>query len=100
MIDNSYDETNISHELLLCNRQVTNLHKAFANNLSANIKLWKLALSEITQSGWFFGRFVGLSQKTDLPLMKNVLQQLGTDWLKPVWVGGGLQLSSLRPDFY
>ena len=39
MIDNSYDETNISHELLLCNRQATNLHKAFANNLSANIKL-------------------------------------------------------------
>ena len=80
MIDNSNDETSISHKLLLCNRQVSNLHKAFANNLLANIKLWKLTLSEIAQSGGFFGRFVGLLQKTDLPLMKNELQQLGTDW--------------------
>ena len=80
MIDNSSDETNIPHKLLLCNRQVSNLHKAFANNLLVNIKLWKLALSEITQSGGFFGRFVGLLQKTDLPLMKNVLQQLGANW--------------------
>ena len=32
MIGNSNDETNFSHELLLTNREVTNLCKAFANN--------------------------------------------------------------------
>ena len=41
MIDNSNDETNFPHKLLLTNRQVVNLHKAFANKLSANIKLSK-----------------------------------------------------------
>ena len=32
MIGNSDDETNFPHELLLTNRQVANLCKAFANN--------------------------------------------------------------------
>ena len=39
MIGNSDDETNFPHKLLLTNRQVANLHKAFANNLSTDIKL-------------------------------------------------------------
>ena len=38
MIDNSNDETNFSHKLLLTNRQVANPRKAFANNSSASIK--------------------------------------------------------------
>ena len=37
MIGNSDDETNFSHKLKLTNTQVSNLRKAFANNLSANI---------------------------------------------------------------
>ena len=32
MIDNSDDQTNFSHELLLTNRQVANLRKSFTNN--------------------------------------------------------------------
>ena len=32
MIGNSDDESNFPHELLLTNRQVVNLRKAFANN--------------------------------------------------------------------
>ena len=32
MIDNSDDQTNFWHELLLANRQVANLRKSFANN--------------------------------------------------------------------
>ena len=32
IIGNSNDDTNFPHELLLTNRQVANLHKAFANN--------------------------------------------------------------------
>ena len=41
MIGNSNDKTNFSHELLLTNRQVTNLRKAFANNSSTDIILSK-----------------------------------------------------------
>ena len=33
------DETNFPHKLLLTNRQVTNLSKAFANNGSTDIKI-------------------------------------------------------------
>ena len=45
MIGNSDDKTNFPHELLLTNRQVANLRKAFANNLSTDIKLSKTQLS-------------------------------------------------------
>ena len=37
MIGNSDDETNFSHKLLLTNRQVANLRKSFASNLSTDI---------------------------------------------------------------
>ena len=42
MIGNSNDETNFSHKLLLTNRQVENLLKAFAKQTSADIKYQKL----------------------------------------------------------
>ena len=42
LIGNSDDNTNFSHQLLLTNRQVANIRKAFANNLSADIKFSKL----------------------------------------------------------
>ena len=41
MIDDSDDKINFPHELLLTNRQVANLRKAFVNNLSTDIKLSK-----------------------------------------------------------
>ena len=44
VICNSNGETNFQHLLLLPNRQVSRLRTAFANNLSANIKLWKTQL--------------------------------------------------------
>ena len=47
------DETNFPHKLLLTNRQVANLRKAFANNLSTEIKLSKTQLSKMIQSGGF-----------------------------------------------
>ena len=34
------NETNFSHKLLLTDRQVSNIHKAFANNSLADIKLY------------------------------------------------------------
>ena len=69
------NETNFPHKLLLTNRQVSNLRKAFANHLSADIKLSKTQLSKI-QSGGFLGRFLGPLLKTGIPLIKNVIKPL------------------------
>ena len=52
MIGNSDDETNFPHKLLLTNRQVANLRKAFANYLSTDIKLSKTQLSKIRRIPW------------------------------------------------
>ena len=41
MVGNSNDNTNFPHELLLINRKVTNILKAFANHSSIDIKLSK-----------------------------------------------------------
>ena len=38
MVSNSKDNTNFPHELLLTNRQVANILKAFAKNTSTDIK--------------------------------------------------------------
>ena len=42
MIVDSNDEDNFPHELLLTDRQVFSIRKAFANNLSVDIKFSKL----------------------------------------------------------
>ena len=51
MIGSSDDKTNFSHKLLLTDRQVSNIRKAFANNSSADIKFSKTHLSKMVQSG-------------------------------------------------
>ena len=38
MIEDSNDQTNFPHELLLTDRQVSSSRKAFSNNLSVDIK--------------------------------------------------------------
>ena len=63
MIGNSNDEANFPHKLLLANIQVVNLSKAFANNLSANIKLSKIQHSTKVHSGGFIGRYLVLFLK-------------------------------------
>ena len=83
MIGNSNDETNFPHELLLTNRQVTNLRKAFENISSACIKLSKIQLSKIIKSG-FLGRLLGPLLKTGLPLMENVIKPLAKGSLIPL----------------
>ena len=60
----SDDETNFPHKLLLTNRQVTNLRKAFANYLSTDIKLSKNQLSKMIQLREFLGRLLGSLLKT------------------------------------
>ena len=68
------NETNFPHKLLLNNRQVANLRKAFANYLSTDIKLLKAQLSKMIQSLGFLGRLLGLILKTVLLLIKNVIK--------------------------
>ena len=76
--------TNFPHKLLLTNRQVSNLLKAFSNHLSANIKLSKTQLSKMIQSGGFLGRLLGPLLKTGLPLIKNVIKPLAKTVLIPL----------------
>ena len=71
-------------KLLLTNRQVSNLCKAFANQLSADIKLSKTQLSKMIQSGGFLGRLLGPLLKTGLPLIKNVIKPLAKSLLIPL----------------
>ena len=81
MVCNSNDNTNFPHELLLTNRQVANIRKAFANHSSIDIKLSKTQLSKMIQSGGFlgnvFGKLAGLLMKVAMSLAKNVLAPLG-----------------------
>ena len=50
MVGDSNDNANFRHELLLTNRQVANIRKAFANHSSTDIKLSKTQLSKMIQS--------------------------------------------------
>ena len=78
------DETNFPHKLLLTNRQVSNLRKAFANNSSTDIKLSKTQLSKMIQSGGFLGRLLGPLLKTGLPFIKNMIKPLAKSVLIPL----------------
>ena len=53
----SNKKTNFSHKLLLPNSQASELRKALANDLSANINLSRYQLYKIGQSGGFPCRF-------------------------------------------
>ena len=80
MVSNSSDNTNFPHELLLTNRQVANICKAFAKNTSIDMKLSKTQLSKMIQSGGFLGNLLGKLagplMKVAMPLAKNVLAPL------------------------
>ena len=84
MIGNSDDNTNFLHELLLTNRQVANLRKAFAKNTSTDIKLSKTQLSKMIKSGGFLDRLLGPLLRTGLPLMKSVIKPLAKSVLLPL----------------
>ena len=79
-----HNEASFPHKLLLTNREVANLRKAFANYLLAGIKLSKTQLSKIIQSGGFLGRLLGPLLKTGLPLIKNVIKPLAKSVLIPL----------------
>ena len=88
------NETNFPHKLLLTNRQVSNLRKAFANHSLTDIKLSKAQLSNMIQSGGFPGRLLGPLLKTRLPLILNVIKPLA----KIVLISLGLTAAASAAD--
>ena len=84
MVGNSNDNTNFPDELLLTNRQVANIRKAFAKNTSTDIKLSKTQLSKMIHTGGFLGKLLGPLLKTGLPLMKSVIKPLAKSVLIPL----------------
>ena len=70
------NETSFPHKLLLTNRQVENLRKAFDDKSSTDIKLSRTQISKMIKSGGFLGRLLGPLLKTGLPLMENVIKSL------------------------
>ena len=59
-------------------------HINIANSSSGNIKLSKIQLHKIGQSGGFLGRHLGPLLKTEFPLIKNVLKPLAKSVLIPL----------------
>ena len=84
MIGDSNDKDNFPHELLLTDRQVSSIRKAFANNSSIDIKFSKTRLSKIIQSGGCLGKLLGPLLKTGLPLIKNIIAPLAKSVLMPL----------------
>ena len=84
MVGDSNDKGNFPHELLLTKRQVSSVGKAFANNLSVDIKFLKAQLSNMIQSGGFLGKLLGPLLKTGLSLMKSVITPLAKSVLIPL----------------
>ena len=79
-----FGANNLPHELLLTTRQTTKPRNAIENNLSTDIKLSKVQISKIIQSGGFLGKFLGPFLKTGLPLIKNVIKLLAKSVLIPL----------------
>ena len=75
MIGNSDDEANYPHKLLLTNRQVANICKAFPNHISTNIKSSNAQLTKMQKNG--FLRFLEPLLKSGLSLLKSVIKPLG-----------------------
>ena len=90
------NETNFSHKLLLTNRQVSNLCKAFANNSAADIKLPKTQLSKMIQLRGVLGRLIGPLIKTGLPLIKNIIKPLATSVLIPLGITAAGSVADAR----
>ena len=84
IIGDSNDKANFAYELLLKNRQISNICKAFSNNSSVDINFSKTQLSKMIQSGGYLGKLLGPLLKTGLPLIKNVITSLAKSALIPL----------------
>ena len=84
MVGSSDDDTNFPHRLLVTNRQVRNLRKAFSNHLPTDIKLSKPQISRMARWRGFLDRLLGPLLKTELQLMKIVIRPLAKSVLIPL----------------
>ena len=75
MVGNSNTETNFPDKLLLTNRQLLNICKAFANHTSTDIKFSKAQLTKMKKGG--FLKFLAPLLTAGLPLLKSVIKPLG-----------------------
>ena len=77
----NFNKDELPHELLLLTRQNTKLRNAINNNLATDIKLSKVQIKKLIQSGGFLGKLLsklaGPLMKVAMPLAKNVLAPLG-----------------------
>ena len=75
------DGNNLPYKLLSTTRQKTKLRSAFNNNMSTDLKLSKVQISKIIQSGGFLesllSQLAGPLMKVVVPLAKNILAPLG-----------------------
>ena len=77
----NFNKDELPHELLVTTRQNTKLRNAINNNLATNMKLSKVQIKKLIQSGGFLGKLLsklaGPLMKVALPLAENVLAPLG-----------------------
>ena len=77
----NFNKDEVPHELLLTTRQNTKLRNALNNNSATDIKLSKVQIKKIIQSGGFLGKLLSKLadplMKVAMPLAKNVLAPLG-----------------------
>ena len=75
-----FNGKDLPHELLLRTRQKTKLRNAINSNMSTDLKLSKVQISKLFQSGRFLGsllsKLAGLLMKVAIPLEKSVLAPL------------------------
>ena len=77
----NFNKEDLPHKLLLMTRQNTKLRDAVNNNMATDIKLSRMQIKKIIQSGGFLGSLLGKLEgplmKVAMPLAKNVLAPLG-----------------------
>ena len=78
------DEIKFPAKLLLINKQVSKIHKTFANGLTVNIKLSKPQLSITVLLGGFLGKLLRPVIKPGLSLIGSVRKPLVKSDLAPL----------------
>ena len=81
IVNDPNDKNTFLHKLLVANTQVSMFREAFSNGSSAKIKLSKIQLHKIGQSGGILDSLLGPLLKTELLLVGNFLKPLGKDAL-------------------
>ena len=75
-----FNDNNLPHELLLTTTQKLKLRKAFENNMSTDIELFKAQIFRIVQSGGYLGslfsKIAGPLMKVAVPLVKKYLSTI------------------------